>query len=433
MTMQAGRRVRCLVRAGLLAASLAAPGAALADPVSILFVGNSYTFGRADPVLSYNSANVRDLTAPSQPGFSNTNGSNAFEPHPWGGVAGIFKQFTVQAGLNYDVALSTRNAATLRGHYLQTNPAGWPLRGNVALQQWDKMVLQERSDDPLPLGTTPNASPAAFNMYARLLAEYARTVQPAVPPPIATPDTRPLAERVLYGGFTETELFGSTAACRAATGASANTCNSTIRTVTANPNANPNTEVYLYQTWARPNLIEGGFVTQTDDTTGAVTRTTTPITGPYAAADGLEAMTEDLREAFLALFMSRPDLFTGIAPVGDAFLRAVQQGRATRNMYAPDALTDGLIDLWFDDGTHASKWGSYLSALTIYGTVTGRDPRFGRGEQAAADLGISEREAIILQQIAAESLGLTVPEPATGALFLLGVAALGALRRRARR
>jgi hypothetical protein len=251
-------------------------------------------------------------------------------------------------------------------------------------------------------------------MYARLFAEYARTQS---------------ADR----SFTETQLFGTTAACREATGSSANTCNNTVRSITGNPNTNPDTEVYLYQTWARPNLIAGGFVTTTDETTGAVTRTTTPITGPYAAADGLEAMTEDLREAFLALFMSRPDLFSGIAPVGEAFLRAVQQGRATRNMYAPDALTDGLIDLWFDDGTHASKWGSYLSALTIYGTVTGRDPRFGRDEQAARDLGISEREAIILQQIAAESLGLPVPEPATAGLFLLGVAALGALRRRAER
>ena len=30
--------------------------AGLAAPVSILFVGNSYTFGRIDPVMSYNAA-----------------------------------------------------------------------------------------------------------------------------------------------------------------------------------------------------------------------------------------------------------------------------------------------------------------------------------------------------------------------------------------
>jgi hypothetical protein len=393
----------------LAAFGLATPAAA--DPISILFVGNSYTFGRVDPVMSYNAGNVRDLTDPSRPGFANTTGTNAFEPRPWGGVPGIFKMLTVQAGLDYDVAHSTRNAATLRGHYLNTNPGMWPLRGNVASQRWDTIVLQERSDSPLPLGTTGNAQPAVFAAYARLFAEYARSQ--------STDFT-----------YTETALYGGLDNCRAQSGGSMTACNM-VRSITGNPNTNPDTEVVLYQTWARPNLIEGGFVTSTDDITGEVTRTDTPITGPYAAADGLEAMTEDLREAILA---ARPDLFSGIAPVGDAFLLAVQLGYATRDMFAPDALTDGLIDLWFDDGTHASRWGSYLSALTIYGTVTGRDPRwFGRDEQAAVDLGIDPGDAVLLQQAAAVALGLPVPAPAALPLFLLGIGALGLVRRRAGR
>jgi hypothetical protein len=84
--------------------------AATAAPTEILFVGNSYTFGRVDPVMSYNAANVHDMTA----GFYTANpaGANPWEPHPWGGIAGIFKQFTVQKGLDYDVSISTRNAAT---------------------------------------------------------------------------------------------------------------------------------------------------------------------------------------------------------------------------------------------------------------------------------------------------------------------------------
>ncbi|MEO5734804.1 MAG: hypothetical protein ABIN96_09320, partial [Rubrivivax sp.] len=86
------------------ALALTAATPARADPISVLFVGNSYTFGRIDPVMSYNAANVRDLTAAMW--AANPAGSNAFEPHPWGGVPGIFKQFTVQAGLDYDVALS---------------------------------------------------------------------------------------------------------------------------------------------------------------------------------------------------------------------------------------------------------------------------------------------------------------------------------------
>jgi hypothetical protein len=403
---------RPLARAAMLAIALTSAGAASADPISILFVGNSYTFGRVDPAMSYNAANVRDLTDPSRPGFSSTTGSNGYEPHPWGGVPGIFKMLTVQARLDYDVALSTRNAATLRGHYLNSNPAGWPLRSNVASQRWDTIVLQERSDSPLPRGTTANAQPAVFAAYAGLLAEYARSQSADFT-------------------YTESALYGGVANCRALTGASTSSCNE-VRSITGNPNTNPDTEVFLYQTWARPNLIAGGFVTTTNDSTGEVTRTTTPITGPYAAADGLEAMTEDLREAFEAVLAARPDLFTGIAPVGDAFLRAVLEGVATRDMFAPDALTDGLIDLWFDDGTHASKWGSYLSALTLYATITGRDPRhFGKGEQAAADLGIDPYDAWRLQQIAALSVGLPVPAPAGVPLFLLGIAALGALRRRA--
>jgi hypothetical protein len=411
-------RARRTLAGLLLAGCLAVPAATQAAPISILFVGNSYTFGRVDPAMSYNTVNVRDLTVPGQvgfPSFDNTEGANAFEPRPWGGVPGIFKMLTTQAGLDYDVALSTRNAASLRGHYLNTNPADWDLRGNIARQRWDKVVLQERSDDPLPQGTTGNARPAGFRTYASLLAEYART---------QTTDR----------SFTETQLFGSTAACRSATGSGVRACNETVRNITGNPNASTDTDVYLYQTWARPNLIEGGFVTETDDTTGEVTRTTAPITGPYAAADGLEQMTEDLREAYRGLASDRPDLFAGVAPVGDAFLRAVHDGVATRNMFATDALTDGLIDLWFDDGTHASKWGSYLSALTLFGTITGLDPRsLGAREQAAADLGITAREAALLQHVAAETLGLPVPEPAAASLFGLGLVALGALRRRARR
>ena len=102
-----------------------------AVPISILFVGNSYTFGRVDPVMSYNAANVHDLTAAMN--AANSTGSNAFEPHPWGGVPGIFKQFTTQLGLDYDVSLSTRNAASLRGHFLNSNPANWDLRGNIGI------------------------------------------------------------------------------------------------------------------------------------------------------------------------------------------------------------------------------------------------------------------------------------------------------------
>ena len=118
----------------------------------------------------------------------------------------------------------------------------------------------------------------------------------------------------------------------------------------------------------------------------------------------------------------------GIIPTGKSFLRAVQEGVATRNMYAGDALTDGLIDLWFNDGTHPSKWGSYLSALTAFHSVTGLDPRsLGRNEIAARDLGISQDDAQTLQRIAYIT---AVPEPETSAMLLAGLGLVGAVARR---
>jgi hypothetical protein len=377
---------------------------ALADPVSVLFVGNSYTFGRVDPVMSYNAENVRDLTRPDQPerpSFDNPAGGNVFEPHPWGGVPGIFKQLTVQAGLDYDVAISARNAASLRGHMLNTNPAGWDLRSNLALQTWDQVVLQEQSDEPLSLRPGLPSNPARFNNYTNKIAEYVKKGT------LAT-----YRERDYYEGADNT---AKTTNCVAITGASSTTaCNAQRGTAVSsstfklpvNPNASASTEVFLYQTWARPNLVAGAFVTITDEDTGEVTRTATPATTYF---DDLESMTDELAVSYEEAFDRPLDDgsvgFADIAPVGEAFMRAVTEGVATRDMWAADAATDGLIDLWFDDGTHASKYGSYLSALVLFGTLTGIDPwSFGANEQAAADLGISPHDAVKLQKVASDQL-----------------------------
>lgn len=409
-------RLSALALAGLL------PFCAQAAPVDILFVGNSYTFGRVDPVMSYNSANVTDLTSPERGGtFTDTTGSHAFEPHPWGGVAGIFKKLTDQAGLDYNVSLSTRNAASLRGHLLNTSPAGWDLRGNLTQQTWDKVVLQEQSANSLARqtnaqGLVNGADPEGFRYYANAMKNLLQTGQTGV-----------LRDRDAFDGATSAERQ---AACEA-TGTAAGTC-SRNRGEYTNANSSEDTEVYLYQTWARPNMIHGALETVRNEEDGSITWTDTPSAETFY--DNYEDMTAELVAGYQAAFDYALDQgsssYQGIAPVGQAFLRAVQTGIATGDFWGDDAMTDGLIDLWFDDGTHASKFGSYLSALTLFGTITGLDPsRFGAGELAAFELGIDVNSALLLQRVASDQLGFVqpapVPLPASFPLILVGLGALG--------
>jgi hypothetical protein len=278
-------------------------------------------------------------------------------------------------------------------------------------------VLQEQSDEPLTKRPGLASNPDYFRNYADKIENFVHSTT-----------AQSFRERDFFPGADST---AKQAAC-VASGLSAGTC-STVRSVPANANGSAATDLYLYQTWARPNLVAGAFVTTTDPTTGAVTRTATPATTFFS---DLEAMTTELKNSYQQAF----DLadndgsagFEGIAPVGEAFMRAVTQGVATRDMWASDALTDGLIDLWFDDGTHASKYGSYLSALTLFGTVTGLDPQsLGFDEIAARDLGISSRDARTLQHVAAGTLGFAVvPEPGSLALLLSGLVLLGMQTRR---
>jgi hypothetical protein len=323
--------------AGLLAASAAA-----AQAPSILFVGNSFTYTRP-PALQYNVANVDDMNYANF--LANPAGSDPALPQPWGGVPGIFKMLAAQAGLDWQVSHSLRGGATLRGHYLNTNPANWDMRANIAAQKWNVVVLQGNSTEAL---ARTGGDPLQFSAYVNKLETWVHDGA---------------AE-----SYRESQLFPGGS--------------NTLRHIPANPNANPQAAVYLYQTWARPDL-------------------TYPEGSPYAG-EPLEAMTQDLARAYSDAAIANGRI-AGVVPVGLAFMRAVQEGVALRNPYAP---TRHDVDLWWhEDQFHPSKYGAYLSALVLFGAVTRIDPAsFGANEQAAGDLDIGKPHMQRLQRVASEQL-----------------------------
>jgi hypothetical protein len=408
--------------------NISSNGAATTTPVKILFVGNSYTFARVAPALQYNAANVHDLTA----GFNATDptGTNSypvgsgippnpcaqantgcFEPHNWGGVPGIFKKLTDQALLNYDVSLSTRNAATLRGHFLNTANAAWDMRSNIASQKWDVVVLQGQSDEPLPAAKAKNGNPVSFTTYVNQIERYVH---------VGT-----------GGATTEVQIFGSLANCTAATsatppgpGLSATSCNMT-RNIPTNSNANPAAKVYLFQGWARPDMVEAHKCTTPDLTTtnGA------PIVDPTCAAGSngstvtgqntiyytakastalnLKDMTTDMHNVFYGLLTTNTGL-TDVVAVGDAFQRAVDGGgvKADNFYFADGTFNDGgLPNLWWQDRTHPSVRGAYLSALMMLGKIAKVDPaNLGTADRVFGELGISSSDALMLQKAAHDTL-----------------------------
>lgn len=111
--------------------------------------------------------------------------------------------------------------------------------------------------------------------------------------------------------------------------------------------ANPAARVYLLETWARADQVYR-----------------TPA-GRWAGKT-LEAMQGDLHAAY-AQAMARAACIAGVLPVGDAALRAVQEGVADRDPY--DGIDAGKVNLWGDDSYHFGAWGSYLEALVLLGRL----------------------------------------------------------------
>jgi hypothetical protein len=396
--------------------------------VKILFVGNSYTFARVLPALQYNSANVKDLNAAwNAIDYVGTNsypvgsgippnpcavkGTKCFEPHPWGGVPGIFKRLTDQAGLNYDVSLSTRNAASLRGHALNSS-GHWDLRGNIASQKWDIVVIQGLSDEPLPANKAKNGNFVSYSTNLKRLEQYIH---------VGTGETT-----------TESMIYGSLANCTRATtanppgpGFSADSCQIT-RVIPTNTNASPDTSIYLFETWARPDMVAAHKCTIPDVTTtngapivdptcangdnGSVAtgQNTIYYTSKPTAAANLKDMTTDFHNVTYERVSSSNGKLLGVVPVGDAFQTAVDTNVVKAdNFYKADGTYDdsGLPNLWWLDRTHESVYGAYLAGLVMFGTITGRDPlELGDDDRTLGELGIDAAEALMLQRVAHDTL-----------------------------
>lgn len=132
---------------------------------SILFVGNSFTYGAGSPVRFYRAHTVTDL---------NNEGI--------GGVPALFRSFARQAGLNYDVFLETRGGSGLDFH-LENK------LGVIATRGWDAVVMHgystldaEKPRDPAKLMTTSKQMADVLrarspNVLLYLMATWSRADQ----------------------------------------------------------------------------------------------------------------------------------------------------------------------------------------------------------------------------------------------------------------
>jgi hypothetical protein len=142
-------RFRWVAAAGLV---LVLGTTGTAAGTSVLFVGNSFLFGFGSPVRFYRAGTVTDL---------NDEGI--------GGVPALFKSFTQQAGLDYDVSLETRGGVGLDFHLANK-------LGVIEGHAWDKVVMHGYST----LDASNPRDPAKLIATSKQLTDILRTRNPKV-------------------------------------------------------------------------------------------------------------------------------------------------------------------------------------------------------------------------------------------------------------
>lgn len=131
--------------AASLAVVISASATAAVAAESVLFIGNSFTFGAMSPVWKYKADSVTDLN----------NGGV-------GGVPALFKAFTEQAGLDYAVSLETVPGQGL-DHHLAEKRA-------LIDRAWDHVVMHGYS-------TLDRANPGDATLLVATAAEAAAMLQ----------------------------------------------------------------------------------------------------------------------------------------------------------------------------------------------------------------------------------------------------------------
>ena len=102
------------------------------------------------------SANTPGANLTAQLNYLQANPSSAYtEVGPFSGVAGVFLQFTKEAGLHYDVSIVAVSSATLTG-YLNNTGSEAGMLPLIANAKWNQVVMQDQSFRPLPSTITIN-------------------------------------------------------------------------------------------------------------------------------------------------------------------------------------------------------------------------------------------------------------------------------------